>query len=189
MNCKIQQTDDVNRREYDFKRTFVQKNYLLVTLANINVSFAILFGQPHFWQHSYGWRGRILNVFFNNLNVNFLFIILLPSKWYTFSKLAMVLFQLHCMQFFQFEIILCVASCLIWFRCVSSCSCGETREFLSIPKVVFHQKVTCGGLSTVSLLFSCLLFLVHLAPNVQGISNSTDRSTHAYGWKGSEDIS
>ena len=115
-----------------------------------------------------------------SLNVNFLFIILLPSKWYTFSKLAMVLFQLHCMQFFQFEIILCVASCVIWFRCVSSCSCGERREFLSIPKVVFHQKVTCGGLSTVSPLFSCLLFLVHPAPNVQGISNSTDRSSNAY---------
>ena len=181
--CKYQNHNATNWWYKPKKAWFYicEKKHFLVTLANVNVSLNHDFpSQFCSVSHIFGnilmvELRRILNVFFNNLNtifplnVNCHVIIFLPSKWNTFSKLAMILFQWYCLQFFQFDIILGLASCVIWFRCVSSCSCGERREFLSIPKVVFHQKVTCGGLSTVSLLFSCLLFLLHPAPSVQGI--------------------
>ena len=52
----------------------------------------------------------------------------------------------------------CLASCMIWFPYVTSCSLAERREFLSIPKVVFPAQSYVGLL--VFVPFS--LFLLSL---------------------------
>ena len=192
----IQQTDAI-RRQCDFKRTFVQKKYFLETLANVYVSFAILFGQPHIWQHSYGWWRRILNAF--------------QQPEHNFSLKC----QLPCHNLFAIKVkyfleighdtipMILYAVLPIWTISMSSelCDLIPLCQFLFLwrKKGVLVNTKSClppesyvwGTLHCFSFIFLPSLSCTPRAKCSGHLinSNSTYRPTNAYGWKVSKNIS
>ena len=111
----------------------------------------------HFWQHSYGWIRRILKIFCNkHTYMEKARVVAFPfynSKAHLcFSRRRKIVSPV----WFHF---VCLASCMIWFPYVTSCSCwAERREFLSIPKVVFPAQSYVGLLVFVSFPVFLILF-------------------------------